>query len=193
MSLTLAAAAAAPGLAVGSFLNVVAARVPLRRSVAEGRSACMSCATPIAARDNIPLVSYALLRGRCRHCGDRIPLRYPLVELVTALLVVAMRAALRRDSRGAPRGGVLRRPCRDRCDRRRASDRPEPDRAACGRRLPRGAPSARAEPRVAAGGARGLGRAARQSPSPTRRASAWATSSLRSCSALCSGRPCRSR
>jgi leader peptidase (prepilin peptidase)/N-methyltransferase len=89
MSVTLAAVALAPGLAVGSFLNVVASRVPLRRSVATGRSACMSCATPIAAWDNVPLVSYAVLRGRCRHCGVRIPFRYPLVELVTALLVVA--------------------------------------------------------------------------------------------------------
>jgi leader peptidase (prepilin peptidase) / N-methyltransferase len=89
MSVTLAAAALAPGLAVGSFLNVVASRVPLRRSVATGRSACMSCATPIAAWDNVPLVSYAVLRGRCRHCAARIPFRYPLVELVTALLVVA--------------------------------------------------------------------------------------------------------
>jgi leader peptidase (prepilin peptidase)/N-methyltransferase len=89
MSVTLAAVAVAPGLAVGSFLNVVASRVPLRRSVATGRSACMSCATPIAAWDNVPLVSYAVLRGRCRHCGVRIPARYPLVELLTALLVVA--------------------------------------------------------------------------------------------------------
>jgi prepilin signal peptidase PulO-like enzyme (type II secretory pathway) len=89
MSVTLAAAALAPGLAVGSFLNVVASRVPLRRSVATGRSACMSCATPIAAWDNVPLVSYAVLSGRCRHCAARIPFRYPLVELVTALLVVA--------------------------------------------------------------------------------------------------------
>jgi leader peptidase (prepilin peptidase) / N-methyltransferase len=89
MSVTLAAAVAAPGLAVGSFLNVVASRVPLHRSVATGRSACMSCAVPIAAWDNVPLVSYAVLRGRCRHCRARIPFRYPLVELVTALLVVA--------------------------------------------------------------------------------------------------------
>jgi leader peptidase (prepilin peptidase)/N-methyltransferase len=89
MSMTLAAVAAAPGLAVGSFLNVVAARVPLHRSVAQGRSECMTCAAPIAARDNIPLVSYAVLRGRCRNCKSPIPFRYPLVELVTAVLVVA--------------------------------------------------------------------------------------------------------
>jgi leader peptidase (prepilin peptidase)/N-methyltransferase len=87
MNVALAAVAAAPGLAVGSFLNVVASRVPLRRSVARGRSACMTCATPIAARDNIPLVSWAILRGRCRHCAAPIPVRYPLVEFATALLV----------------------------------------------------------------------------------------------------------
>ena len=77
-----------PGLALGSFLNVVAARVPLRRSIVRPASACMSCGTPLAARDNIPLVSYLWLRGRCRACAARIPLRYPAVELATALLFV---------------------------------------------------------------------------------------------------------
>jgi leader peptidase (prepilin peptidase)/N-methyltransferase len=77
----------APGLALGSFLNVVAARVPLRRSVVRPRSACMQCATEIRWYDNIPLLSYALLRGRCRHCSVRIPLVYPAVELVTAALI----------------------------------------------------------------------------------------------------------
>jgi leader peptidase (prepilin peptidase) / N-methyltransferase len=89
VNVALAAFALAPGLALGSFLNVVAARVPLRRSVVKPASACMSCGTEIAARDNVPLVSYALLRGRCRHCSARIPLRYPAVELATALLVAA--------------------------------------------------------------------------------------------------------
>ena len=87
MELALAAFALAPGLAAGSFLNVVAARVPLRRSIVRPGSACVSCATPIAWYDNLPLLSYALLRGRCRHCHARIPLRYPAVELATALLV----------------------------------------------------------------------------------------------------------
>ncbi len=87
MSLALAALAFAPGLALGSFLNVVAARVPLRRSIAHPGSACMSCETPIAWYDNFPVVSYAVLRGRCRHCGVAIPLTYPAVELSTALLV----------------------------------------------------------------------------------------------------------
>jgi leader peptidase (prepilin peptidase) / N-methyltransferase len=86
----LAAAAAAaflPGLALGSFLNVVAARVPLRRSVVNPGSACMSCERPIAWYDNVPLVSWIVLRGHCRHCGARIPARYPAVELATAVLV----------------------------------------------------------------------------------------------------------
>jgi leader peptidase (prepilin peptidase)/N-methyltransferase len=77
----------APALAVGSFLNVVAARVPLRRSIVRPPSACMSCNEEIAWYDNVPLVSYFLLRGRCRHCEARIPFLYPAVELVTALLL----------------------------------------------------------------------------------------------------------
>ena len=89
MGLAVAAVCAAPGLAVGSFLNVVAARLPLRRSIVSPGSACMSCNTPVAARDNIPLVSYLVLRGRCRHCGVRISPRYLAVELVTGLLVGA--------------------------------------------------------------------------------------------------------
>jgi len=78
-----------PGLAVGSFLNVVAARVPLKRSIVSPGSACMSCGTPLVWYDNIPLVSYFVLRGRCRHCGAQIHWKYPLVEIVTALLIAA--------------------------------------------------------------------------------------------------------
>jgi leader peptidase (prepilin peptidase) / N-methyltransferase len=89
VELALAAAAFAPGLALGSFLNVVAARVPLRRSIVSPASACMACGAEIGWHDNVPLVSYALLRGRCRACSAQIPLRYPAVELVTALLVAA--------------------------------------------------------------------------------------------------------
>src|SRR6266511_3666092 len=87
MNPALAALALAPGLAVGSFLNVLAVRVPLRRSLVRRGSACMSCSKPIAWHDNIPLVSYLLLRGRCRHCAARIGLVYPAVELASALLV----------------------------------------------------------------------------------------------------------
>ena len=87
MNVALAAAFTAPGLAVGSFLNVVAARLPLRRSLVKPRSACMSCGTEIASRDNIPVVSYLVLRGRCRTCKAKISPRYPAVELATGLLV----------------------------------------------------------------------------------------------------------
>jgi leader peptidase (prepilin peptidase)/N-methyltransferase len=85
----LAVLSLAPGLALGSFLNVVAAWVPRRRSIVTPASACMECGTPLAWRDNIPLVSWVLLRGRCRHCGTRISALYPGVELATALLVAA--------------------------------------------------------------------------------------------------------
>jgi leader peptidase (prepilin peptidase) / N-methyltransferase len=89
MNVALAAIAAAPGLALGSFLNVVASRVPLRLPIGSSRSQCMTCAAPIAWYDNVPLVSYAVLRGRCRSCATSIPVRYPLVEGVSALLVAA--------------------------------------------------------------------------------------------------------
>jgi len=85
----LAALALAPGLALGSFLNVVAARVPRRTSIVTPASACIDCGTPIGRRDNIPLLSWVLLRGHCRHCGVRISPLYPAVELATALLVAA--------------------------------------------------------------------------------------------------------
>ncbi len=87
MDAAVAAVFLLPGLALGSFLNVVAARVPLRRSVVHPRSACMSCGTEIAWYDNVPVVSYLVLRGRCRTCGSRIALRYPLVEVATAVLI----------------------------------------------------------------------------------------------------------
>ena len=83
MTAALAAMIAAPGLALGSFLNVVVARVPVGRQIVAGRSACMSCSHEIAAYDNIPIVSWLALRGRCRHCRSAIPVRYPAVEIVT--------------------------------------------------------------------------------------------------------------
>ncbi len=82
----LAGCSLALGLVVGSFLNVVIHRVPLEESVVTPRSRCPQCERPIAAWDNIPVLSYLILRGRCRHCGLRISARYPLVELVTGLL-----------------------------------------------------------------------------------------------------------
>ena len=78
-----------PALALGSFLNVVAARVPLRRSVVRPASACMSCGHELAWHDNVPVVSWLLLRGRCRSCGERISPLYPAVELATAGLIAA--------------------------------------------------------------------------------------------------------
>jgi leader peptidase (prepilin peptidase)/N-methyltransferase len=85
----LALVSLAPGLALGSFLNVVAARVPRRTSIVSPASACMVCRTPIGWRDNVPVLSWVLLRGRCRSCGTRISPLYPAVELVTAVLVAA--------------------------------------------------------------------------------------------------------
>ncbi|MDE0884649.1 MAG: prepilin peptidase [Myxococcota bacterium] len=78
------------GLVVGSFLNVVIHRLPLGESVVSPRSRCPGCQTPISAGDNIPVLSYIALRGRCRHCGAGISLRYPAVEAVTGILFVAM-------------------------------------------------------------------------------------------------------
>jgi leader peptidase (prepilin peptidase)/N-methyltransferase len=78
-----------PSLALGSFLNVVASRLPLGRSVSTPRSACMHCGVELRTRDNVPLLSYLLLHGRCRDCRARIGVRYPAVELTTALLVAA--------------------------------------------------------------------------------------------------------
>jgi len=74
------------GLVLGSFLNVVIARLPERRSLWAPRSACPGCGAPIAWYDNVPLLSFALLRGRCRTCAASIPWRYPLVEAVTGAL-----------------------------------------------------------------------------------------------------------
>lgn len=74
------------GLVVGSFLNVVITRLPERRSLVTPRSACPACGAAIAWYDNMPLVSFAVLRGRCRSCARPIPWRYPLTEAATAVL-----------------------------------------------------------------------------------------------------------
>jgi len=74
------------GLIVGSFLNVCIARIPLEISIVTPRSYCPQCKTPIRWYDNLPLVSFAVLRGRCRTCGQHISWRYPLVELLNGLL-----------------------------------------------------------------------------------------------------------
>jgi leader peptidase (prepilin peptidase)/N-methyltransferase len=80
------------GLLIGSFLNAWAYRLPLGISVAYGRSFCPACTTRIRAVDNIPLLSWVLLRGRCRACGAPISWRYPLVEGLTAALFAAVAA-----------------------------------------------------------------------------------------------------
>ena len=77
------------GLVVGSFLNVCIYRIPRGESLVAPRSRCPGCGAPVRARDNIPLVSYLLLRGRCRSCAARISPQYPAVEALTAALFVA--------------------------------------------------------------------------------------------------------
>ncbi len=77
------------GLSFGSFANVCIHRLPRNESVMSPRSRCTTCNTPIAVRDNIPLFSYLLLKGKCRQCAAAIPIRYPVVEAVTALLVLS--------------------------------------------------------------------------------------------------------
>jgi len=77
--------AGALGLIVGSYLNVLAHRLPRGISTVTPRSRCPACGAAIRARDNLPVVSWLLLRGRCRDCGAPIPARYPLVEAVTGL------------------------------------------------------------------------------------------------------------
>jgi leader peptidase (prepilin peptidase)/N-methyltransferase len=86
MTALLIAACAVLGLVIGSFLNVVIHRVPLRESVVTPGSRCPECRTSLRAWDNVPLLSWLVLRGRCRHCAVPIPARYPLVEAATAVL-----------------------------------------------------------------------------------------------------------
>jgi leader peptidase (prepilin peptidase) / N-methyltransferase len=76
------------GLVIGSFMTVVVARLPAGKSVVRPRSLCPGCGTAIRSRDNIPVVSWLLLLGRCRECGTRISIEYPVLELLTAGLVV---------------------------------------------------------------------------------------------------------
>src|SRR5918992_5553823 len=78
------------GALIGSFLNVVAHRVPLGESLVSPGSRCPACGAPVKPYDNLPVVSWLLLRGRCRNCGAPISPRYPLVELATALAFAAV-------------------------------------------------------------------------------------------------------
>src|SRR4051794_26597346 len=89
------------GLAVGSFLNVVAYRLPRGESLSRPGSHCPSCGTPVRPSDNVPVLSWLALRGRCRACRTAISGRYPLVEALTAALCVAVVLA------GGPEAGTL--------------------------------------------------------------------------------------
>jgi leader peptidase (prepilin peptidase)/N-methyltransferase len=80
----------AVGIALGSFVNAWVWRTKEGKSVAKGRSMCPDCKHQLSARDNIPVISYLLLKGRCRYCNKPISIQYPLVELITSLLFVAL-------------------------------------------------------------------------------------------------------
>src|SRR5918998_1676071 len=95
------------GLIVGSFLNVVAHRLPRGASLVKPRSACPECATPVRPYDNVPVLSWLLLRGRCRDCGTRISPRYPLVEAGTAALWLGVVAVHHADTAQLVLGLVL--------------------------------------------------------------------------------------
>lgn len=79
------------GLVVGSFLNVVIARLPEKRSLLYPGSSCPKCQSPVKFYDNIPVLSYLLLRGKCRTCKNPISFRYPVIELMTAFLFLAVK------------------------------------------------------------------------------------------------------
>lgn len=76
------------GLIIGSFLNVCIYRIPQEKSIIRPSSRCPSCGVPIKFYDNIPVISYLLLRGKCRSCDTRLSMRYPLVELINAIIYV---------------------------------------------------------------------------------------------------------
>jgi leader peptidase (prepilin peptidase)/N-methyltransferase len=99
------AVAAVIGAIVGSFLNVVVWRLPRGESLVKPRSRCPACDKPIAPYDNVPIVSWLLLQGRCRNCGARISPRYPLVEVITAVAFAGVVAV-----RGLDEGLVLELP-----------------------------------------------------------------------------------
>jgi leader peptidase (prepilin peptidase)/N-methyltransferase len=78
------------GSAIGSFLNVCIYRIPREKSIVNPPSACPGCEKPIRFYDNIPILSYILLKGKCRDCGSKISIRYPLVELLTGIFFLIL-------------------------------------------------------------------------------------------------------
>ena len=100
-----AIAAGVVGALIGSFLNVVIYRVPLKRSIVSPASACGTCGRPVRAYDNIPVISWLVLRGRCRDCGSRISVRYPLVELGGAVFFAAVTLRIFPEMSGSVNGG----------------------------------------------------------------------------------------
>jgi leader peptidase (prepilin peptidase)/N-methyltransferase len=94
MAVLLPALAGVLGAVVGSFLNVVIHRVPAGLSVVRPPSACPACSSPVRAYDNVPVLSWLILRAKCRDCGAPISARYPLVELGTAAAFVVVAAML---------------------------------------------------------------------------------------------------
>lgn len=94
MAVLLPALAGVLGAVVGSFLNVVIHRVPAGLSVVRPPSACPACSSPVRAYDNVPVLSWLVLRAKCRDCGAPISARYPLVELGTAAAFVVVAAML---------------------------------------------------------------------------------------------------
>src|SRR3712207_3295116 len=107
MPITFASFAALFGLITGSFLNVVAHRLPERISLATPRSRCPHCETPVRPYDNVPVLSWIFLRGRCRSCAAPISARYPLVEAGTAALWLAVVAVHHADTTQLVLGLVL--------------------------------------------------------------------------------------
>ena len=89
-----AVASGLAGLVIGSFLNVVVYRLPRGQSVVRPASRCPSCGTPLGSLDNVPVFSWVLLRGRCRHCGEPISARYPAIELLTGAVFLGLALAL---------------------------------------------------------------------------------------------------
>ena len=102
MTPSLVVACAVLGLVVGSFLNVVVHRVPAGASVVSPPSACPGCGERVRPRDNVPVLSWLLLRGGCRDCGMRISARYPAVELATAVLFALTAAVVARSGTCRP-------------------------------------------------------------------------------------------